>query len=160
MPLPTDNIPKTLLFKIPERRWRECTNVVDFDNSHLMQWCQNGKKLKDSEHVITYTAQVISGITFFMYKEEKFKEIHPFSSVKLNFQNDFDSGSFKPGRLLVQWTKEKLSCPTYLFTLLTADPPWFFKLEFETKNLVAHNEHSYKYLKMFYDTKIIDASYL
>lgn len=143
---------KTLLFTIPQAdSWFRSTNVIDFYNSHFMQWREVGKKLKDSDHRITYTHQIIHNINFIEFCRKKSNEINLISHDKFIFLEPFVENRF-----LIKWIKKGDLQLTYLFTLLVGFHPDFFRLEYETKNEKKYNSESDIYLEMLENAKMAD----
>ena len=63
--IPREKKLQSLLFNIPNSHlWDQCTNVINFDNSRFIQWCEKGKGLVDSEHRIIFESKLIERMDF------------------------------------------------------------------------------------------------
>ncbi len=138
---------KSIHFNIPHvESWDQCTNLVDSNGVHLEEWYEIKK---ERIHLISIEAKRIFRLNFTDFCEKITYQ------MELRYNGKYEFG--KPwvhNRYLIRWIKKTNAGITFLFTLLTAHPPDFFILEYETTNVSEYNSNSSVYLKMLQEAKI------
>ncbi len=150
-PLPPANKPKALSFTFPHAdKWKLYSTSRDSNNTYFMQWCQKGTSLAESEHRIIFESRVIHDMNFTTFCKKRIDQINLVSNREHIFLEPFIEDRF-----LKMWVKKSGLKLTYLFTLLVGIPPYFFRLEYETKDQTDYNSQSI-YLEMLRNVQIID----